>query len=207
MAKKNFYVVWEGLKPGIYKSWNDCKAMTQGYPNAKFMGFGTLEEAQQAFRMGKEAIQLSPTTAKPSPVSKDNAPYILNSLSVDAACSGNPGVMEYRGVHVGTGEEWFRQRFELGTNNIGEFLAIVHGLAELGKRQLNIPIYTDSMTALSWLRRKRCNSKLEQTPHTQELFKVVSRAEQWLSTHTWPQQILKWDTEKWGEIPADFGRK
>ena len=207
MAKKNFYVVWEGLKPGIYKSWNDCKAMTQGYPNAKFMGFVTLEEAQQAFRIGKEAIQLSPTTAKPSPVSKDNAPYILNSLSVDAACSGNPGVMEYRGVHVGTGEEWFRKSFELGTNNIGEFLAIVHGLAYLKTNNSTLPIYTDSRTAMAWIRKKHANTKLVLTPRNKALFELLQRAERWLAENKYSNKILKWETEYWGENPADFGRK
>ena len=209
MAKKNFYVVWEGLKPGIYKTWDECKAMTQGYPGAKFMGFATLPEAQQAYHDGKSATKPVSTVSaerKSSPVAA-NSSIIANSLAVDAACSGNPGIMEYRGVHVATGEEWFHKKYDLGTNNIGEFLAIVHGLAELNRRQLNIPIYTDSMTALSWLRRKKCNSKLDVTPDTKVLFDVIARAENWLAVNTWQQPVLKWDTDKWGEIPADFGRK
>lgn len=35
------------------------------------------------------------------------AAVIENSLAVDAACSGNPGPMEYRGVHVASRQEIF----------------------------------------------------------------------------------------------------
>jgi ribonuclease HI len=115
--------------------------------------------------------------------------------------------MEYQGVHVATREVWFHKKFELGTNNIGEFLALVHGIAELKRRNLSIPIYTDSMTALAWLRQKKCKTKLEQTNQTNELFNLVERAENWLKSNNFDTPILKWETEIWGEIPADFGRK
>ncbi|MBN2744298.1 ribonuclease HI [Breznakibacter xylanolyticus] len=206
MAKKNFYVVWIGLKPGIYRTWDECKAMTQGFPNAKYMGFATLVEAQNALANGAPNADTKQNPPHPSLQNKTGN-YIIDSLAVDAACSGNPGVMEYRGVHIASGQVWFHQKYELGTNNIGEFLAIVHGLAELKKRNLNIPLYTDSETALSWLRRKRCNSKLEINQQTTALFQIIQRAEYWLANNTWTQQVLKWDTENWGEIPADFGRK
>lgn len=203
MSAAKFYVVWTGRAPGIYTNWDECRKQVEGFDGARYKSYKTQEEAIAAF--GKKAPNLFASARKKEPT-KTGAP-ISNSLSVDAACSGNPGVMEYQGVHVITKEVWFHQKFELGTNNIGEFLAIVHGLAELNRRNINIPVYTDSQTALSWIRKKKCATKLPETEKTAELFNLIRRAEQWLLSNTWNQPLLKWDTENWGEIPADFGRK
>ena len=97
--------------------------------------------------------------------------------------------------------------FKQGTNNIGEFLALVHGLAELKKSKNLNPIYTDSITAISWVKKKKCNTKLERTEKTERLFLLVDRALIWLKTNSYNNKILKWKTKIWGEIPADFGRK
>jgi len=133
---------------------------------------------------------------------------IPNSLSVDAACSGNPGVMEYRGVYTATGQEIFRQGpFQQGTNNIGEFLALVHGLALLKQQNSTIPVYSDSVSAMAWVRNKKAKTTLEICPENQILFDLIARAEKWLRTNSYSNPVLKWETRIWGEIPADFGRK
>lgn len=133
---------------------------------------------------------------------------IWESLSVDAACSGNPGVMEYRGVWTSTRQEVFRVGpFREGTNNIGEFLALVHALALFKREHINLPVYTDSMNAITWVRKKKCNTKLVRSPNNEKLFNLIERAEFWLRTNTYTTPVLKWDTRQWGEIPADFGRK
>ena len=129
---------------------------------------------------------------------------IADSLSVDAACSGNPGKMEYRGV---TGQEIFHFGPVYGTNNNGEFLAIVHGLALLKQKNLNMPIYSDSRNAILWIKQKKCKTKLAPNAANAPIFDLIARAERWLHTHVYANAIIKWDTEKWGEIPADFGRK
>lgn len=204
MSPKKFYVVWTGRSTGIFTNWDECKKQVEGYDGARYKSFKTEAEAISAFSKKaprlygvKEDKKNGHVIAKP----------ILNSLSVDAACSGNPGVMEYQGVHVTSKEVWFHKRFELGTNNIGEFLAIVHGLADLNRRKINIPVYTDSMTALAWVRKKKCGTKLPENEKTMELFELIRRAEYWLNTNQWEQPLLKWETKEWGEIPADFGRK
>lgn len=133
---------------------------------------------------------------------------LLPALAVDAACSGNPGVLEYRAVIADTGTEVFhRGPYPQGTNNIGEFLALVLGLAYLKVHNLPWNIYTDSVTALAWVRQRKCKTKLPRTPQNAVLFDAVSKAEAWLRTNTYTTKIYKWDTEHWGEIPADFGRK
>ena len=128
-------------------------------------------------------------------------------IYTDGACSGNPGPMEYRGVHIASRQEVFHFGPTKGTNNIGEFLAIVHGLALLKQKGFDMPIYSDSVNAISWVRQKKCKTKLPRTAETEELFKLIERAEKWLRENTYTTRILKWETKEWGEIPADFGRK
>ncbi|HKL71272.1 MAG TPA: ribonuclease H family protein [Marinilabiliaceae bacterium] len=204
MSKVKYYVVWKGRKPGIYSTWAECQAQVMGFEKALYKSFPNQKEAETAYKQNPWSV-MNKNTKNAS--STSSASIISNSLSVDAACSGNPGKMEYRGVHVTSKEEWFLMKFPLGTNNIGEFLAIVHGLAELNRRNINIPIYTDSVTALAWVRKKKCGSKLEENAATAPLFELIRRAEKWLNENSWTQPLLKWETEKWGEIPADFGRK
>ena len=132
----------------------------------------------------------------------------VNAWAVDAACSGNPGPMEYQAIDLQTGARVFHFGPMHGTNNIGEFLAIVHALALLDKQgDKEKVIYSDSYNAILWVHNKKCKTKLEHTPQTEALYQIVARAENWLRTHNIQTRIIKWETKKWGEIPADFGRK
>lgn len=210
MSKNKFFVVWEGKEPGIYRSWDDCKRQIHGYEGAIYKGFATEAEAREAIGspcwdyVGKNAKAQKPTVEEIARVGMPN----FESISVDAACSGNPGLMEYRGVYTKTGEEIFRQGpFKDGTNNVGEFLALVHGLAFLKQKNSMLPIYTDSKTALAWLKTKKAKTKLDKTENNAILFELIRRAEKWLSENQYNTQVFKWETEVWGEIPADFGRK
>ena len=130
---------------------------------------------------------------------------MLDALAVDAACSGNPGVMEYQGIYIPTRTRVFYYKTQKGTNNIGEFLAIVHGLAYLKKHGLGQIIYSDSVNAMSWVR-KVCKSKLPQDESTAELWDLCIAPSSGLP-NSYSTEIRKWDTDRWGEIPADFGRK
>ena len=210
MSKNKFFVVWEGKEPGIYRSWEECKRQVNGFEGAIFKGFATEAEAREAMvspcwnYIGKNAKVKKLTTEE---ITKFGLP-IFESISVDAACSGNPGVMEYRGVYNKTGEEIFHQGpFKNGTNNIGEFLALVHGLAFLKQKNSQLPLYTDSKTALSWLKSKKTRTRLEKNETNAVLFDLIERAETWLLNNKYTTTILKWETSVWGEIPADFGRK
>ncbi|HNE51202.1 MAG TPA: hypothetical protein PLZ64_08675, partial [Chitinophagales bacterium] len=72
---------------------------------------------------------------------------------------------------------------------------------------LNVPVYSDSVTAISWVKRKKMNSQLVRSSENKVLFDLLERAEKWLHENTYTTKILKWETELWGENPADFGRK
>lgn len=206
MAKGNkYYVVWVGNKPGIYDSWQECQVQIKGFPQARYKAFKTREEAQSALESGSSYSTRKKALAAPA----NTRDIVWESISVDAACSGNPGIMEYRGVETKSKKEIFRQGpFEDGTNNIGEFLALVHALALLKKKGLNsYPIYTDSRTALSWVKNKKVKTTLAQNRKNAQLFDMINRAIEWLKANSFKNPIIKWQTENWGEIPADFGRK
>jgi len=200
-----FYVVWRGLTPGIYSSWTACEKQVKGIDGARFKSFKTREEAETAFELGPEKFQRISAIERNR--NKSNPP-VGSTIAVDAACSGNPGKMEYRGVFTETNTELFRSKvFEEGTNNIGEFLAIVHCLAWQQKKRINYPIYSDSQNAINWMKAGKARTKLFRSAKTEELFQLIERAEFWLKNNDFRVPILKWDTKSWGEIPADFGRK
>ena len=208
MAKgKKFYVVWSGLNPGIYLSWDACQAQIKGVKGAVYKSFDSKEEAERAY--ASSAYSYMKKKADTPTFTLDTLPPVVEryALAVDAACSGNPGPMEYRGVYLGDGKEIFHFGPVHGTNNIGEFLAIVHALAMLDKQGLKMTIYSDSRTAISWVRKKCCKTQLERTEETEQLFQLIERAEIWLKSHRVTVPIVKWETEQWGEVPADFGRK
>ena len=206
MAKKKYYVVWSGIQPGIYTSWEECQAQISGVKQALYKAFDNLEEAQRAYASPpQEYIGAAKKEKKVDHTQM--ASIIQNALAVDAACSGNPGMMEYRGVYIATGEEVFHFGPMFGTNNIGEFLAIVHGLALLKQKNLDLPIYSDSYNALLWVKGKKCKTKLPRDEKSEQLFGYIDRAEKWLKENGYSTKLIKWETDKWGEIPADFGRK
>lgn len=211
MTKKKFYVVWKGVTPGIYSSWDDCKVQVSGFENALYKSFPTLEEAEKAFSGNPWKSLQTQHRKRPGPgtaSTKTTGKFLPESIAVDAACSGNPGLMEYRGVFVADGAEIFHMGpMAEGTNNIGEFLAIVHALALLKQKGSAIPIYSDSVNALKWVKNKKCNTKLERTAVNKPIFDLIERAEAWLRSNSYPNPLLKWETKLWGEIPADFGRK
>jgi len=208
---KKYYVVWKGHNPGIYTSWEACKSQVQGVVGAQYKAFVNKQEAEDAAKSFYENYR-GLDTKKGAGLSEFELESIgkpvVPSLSVDAACAGNPGILEYRGVMTDSKKQVFaRGPYPEGTVNIGEFLAIVLGLAYLKQKRLKIPIYSDSNTAISWVSKRRVNTKLRRSAKNAALFDSIEKATEWLKTNEWNNPILKWRTDAWGEIPADYGRK
>lgn len=210
---RKFYVVWKGFSPGIYDSWEECKLQVTGFPGAEYKSFDSQEAATRAYRGDyNEQIQLLRSIAmnRRETVNYEAIPDIIkDSIAVDGACSGNPGPMEYRGVDVMTGAEIFHVGpLADGTNNVAEYLALIHVLAFLKKtNNTETVVYSDSRTALSWLRNRGHKSKLARTKNNDKIFDMLARADKWIQSNVSYNRVIKWDTEKWGEIPADFARK
>ncbi len=228
--KTKYYVVWVGRVPGVYDNWSDAEEQVLNFPGAKYKGFSSAAEAAKAFRGGDDdsnpadlgtlliaaadrrdgsaASAPRPGTDSVQPDYRSNPDIDKDAWAVDASCMGNPGIMEYRGVDLATGKEIFKiGPFQDGTNNIGEFLAIVHALAEMNRRNEWHNIYSDSKTAQAWIRNRQVKTQLKPTERNAKLFELLGRALVWIRSHSWPVRIMKWQTELWGEIPADFGRK
>ncbi len=227
MAKTKYYVVWEGRIPGVYDDYDDAMEQVYGYPNAKFKSFNSPEEATEAYRRGtpdsesrslgellagaslrKQSSGTKGGKARQTPDWRDFPEVDRSAWAVDASCLGNPGRMEYRGVDLATGEEIFRVGpFEDATNNIGEFLAIAHAFALMQQRGESHNVYSDSVSGMAWARKKKINTTLERTDRNEKLFNLMARALAWLMNNRPAGKLMKWQTELWGEIPADFGRK
>ena len=129
-------------------------------------------------------------------------------ISVDASISINPGgSFEYRGVDLATGKEIFRFNRDpkiLGTNNIAEYLAITHAIGYIDAKDLGYTkIYSDSMTAISWVNRKRTNSSFKH----KETDQIVIDATEYIQEAGVEYKVLHWKKKLWGEPPSDYGRK
>ncbi|HAV77664.1 MAG TPA: ribonuclease H [Anaerolineae bacterium] len=207
MPKKKYYVVWKGRKTGIFTSWSECEKQVKGFVAAEYKAFGSLKEAETAYNSKYEAYK-----GKSSSLGKwkdASVKPVRPSICVDAACSGSPGKMEYRGVFFESGEEFFKiGPFPDGTNNVGEFLAIVHALTWLLKHNKQVPIYSDSENAIAWVYTGKCKTKLKHTTSNAPIFMLIRSAENWLAENELRDDaVLKWKTDLWGENIADFGRK
>lgn len=203
MAQK-FYIVWKGRAPGIYATWDEARAQVEGFPGAQFVSAKNEALARAAFEGSYQEF----ITGNVNVTAKLIPPEVRQGYAVDASLPGESGLVEYRGVKIDRGREIFRHGpFAGGTNNIGEFLAIVHALALFKRRKITAPLYSDSRTALAWVREKRAKTELVRTERNAKLFEMIERAEAWLGENDYATPVLKWDTEAWGENPADFGRK
>jgi ribonuclease HI len=207
MPKQKYYVVWKGRKTGIFTSWAECEKQVKGFVSAEYKAFGSLKEAETAFQSKYEAYKGKSSSL--GQWKESEMPPILPSICVDAACSGSPGKMEYRGIFLDSGKEFFHVGpFPDGTNNVGEFLAIVHALTWLLKHDKEMPVYSDSENAIAWVFTGECRTQLKHTPRNAPIFVLIRSAENWLAENELRDNaVLKWNTNLWGENPADFGRK
>ena len=226
-----FYVVWKWKKTWIFESRNDCKKSVNWFPDAKYKSFSSIEDAKLALdewwekyyntslyenadgeiRKNKKNDLMKMTEYEKN-LMNEIVPFFSESIIVDAACSSNPWKMEYRWVDSQTWEQIFHEKFAIWTNNIGEFLAIVHWLKFLWNME-NKAIYSDSKIAISRVNLWKCKTKLNmewENGKKSDFIKLKSAiqdAEMRLKKNGIKHKILKWNTEDWGEIPADFGRK
>lgn len=210
MAKKKYYVVWDGRETGVYNSWESCKKQVLGYPGAVYKSFDSEELANEAFYDDSKE-HVGKNKKKPQLTEQQKKKYgepILESISVDGASSSRGGMSEYRGVFTHSAKEIFRQGpFPEGTNNLMEFLALVHALGYCKQKGILLPIYSDSRTAILWVQKKEIKTKQPRTKNNEQLFALIDRALKWLKENDYSNKILKWETKVWGEIPADFNRK
>lgn len=204
------YVVREWHKTGIFDNWSDCQKAVHGYKDAEYKSFTDKNLAAQAFGESYEQYKWVKTNGKIFSESEKKQIWqpIMSSISVDAACSSNPWILEFRGVTTDTCNEIFSfWPFPDGTVNIGEFLALVEGLKYAKANQVNL-IYTDSRTARARVRDRKVRTTLIQSDKNKVLFDMIQEALSWLLTNDISTiDIRKRETQLRGEVPADYGRK
>ena len=221
MAKQKYYVVWEGKNPGVYNTWAECQAQTDHYTGAKYKSYESKAAAETAFKAGwkgnwgtgaaasgKSGTSKSGKSWSRSAGVETSEEIDYDSISVDVGTRGNPGPVEYKGVDTQTGDVIFScGPIRKGTNNLGEFLAIVHALAHLKQEGSSKTVYSDSVNAMKWVKQKKVATTLPRDASTEEIWQLIDRAESWLRSHSYDNKVLKWQTKSWGEIKADYGRK
>jgi ribonuclease HI len=210
MKKQKYYVVWIGRQTGIFKSWGECEEQIKGYHGAKHKSFETLELAEKASN-GSSEDYIGSNESK-SELTAEQLMLIGNpiedSIAVDAAWNTISGIVEYQIVYTKDKKNIFKSAtYEDGTINIVEFLALVHALAHCKQKNIPLPIYSDSVTALKWTKDKEAHTSHKRSDKNVELFNLLNRAETWLKENEYENKILKWETAAWGENPADYGRK
>lgn len=132
-------------------------------------------------------------------------------IVVDGSSRGNPGAAAYKAVDLATGKELFNVNIGDSTNNIAEFIGLVHAIDYAIKNGYT-EVYSDSVTAIAWVRNKKANTKLKDTYRTKKSIDLMSRAEKHLislsvNKPNYFKLVNKWETNLWGENEADFGFK
>ena len=127
----------------------------------------------------------------------------VEGIAVDAAHSMKNGRTEYQGIDLATRQQIFYKNLGNQTTNIGEFLAVVEAVKYIIENDFQLRIiYSDSTTAIAWFKMKKTSST--------KPCKDLQRAEMFLralSADVDTIEIIHWDNKRWGETPADFGRK
>lgn len=213
MSKNKFYVVWKGRETGVFTDWTEVSKLIKGFRNAEYKGFANKESAELEFQLGspsgRSKINEVKVSEKPEGASSKTKAPDYECLTVDGSYLGSKNMMQYRCVWNASGEEVFGTKPILGGNqNIAEFLALVGAMKyRVVTKQYDLHIYSDSKTALSWVR----NKKIKSTYDLGQLDEIVQNriygALEFISKSGVAKNLFKWESALWGEIPADYGRK
>ncbi|MEE1027230.1 MAG: ribonuclease H family protein [Agathobacter sp.] len=157
MAKK-YYAVKKGRTPGIYMTWDDCRKMVDGFPDAKYKSFKTLEEAKEFIDSGIDN-KIDLINDNTDQVNKSENIYEMDNpyAFVDGSFNAVTGVYGYGGFLVnkdsrykiqgsGNDEEMSSMR-----NVAGEILgcmAAVKKAIELGLTE--VTVFYDYMGIEMW---------------------------------------------------------
>jgi ribonuclease HI len=190
--KKKFYTVWVGRNPGVYNTWDECKEQIHGFQNAVYKSFSTLEQAEEALKndnknfIGIDIFESSLSLIELETIGNP----LLDSICVDGAWNTQTHEIEYQGIYLKTSEKVFHfGPVSKGTNNIAEFLGLVHALAYCKNHLLDVVIYSDSQTAISWVKKKKAATKIEIDEYSRHVLSLVQRAEEWLKANDYKSKI------------------
>ena len=172
MAKRKFYAVVAGRKPGLYDEWfgaDNAEAQVKGLTNAIYKSFQSRAEAEAWYR---ERAGRAPTNIQISRADEPGADYFrLHAealqagkvvLYTDGGCMVNPGIGGYGVVllHKDRRKE-LSGGFARTTNNRMEIMACIAGLGAL-KERAQVVLFSDSSYVVNgiekgWAKKWRAN--------------------------------------------------
>lgn len=146
MAGK-YYAVRIGRTPGIYRTWDECRRMTYGYPGAVYKSFQTLEEAEVF--MGD--VLENDDEGKAGAVLPEVYAFVDGSYNQTTHVYGYGGFLVHDGTKEvlkgsGTDKEMAAMRNVAG--EVQGSMAAIERAVELGIS--NITIYYDYMGIEMW---------------------------------------------------------
>lgn len=131
--------------------------------------------------------------------------YIKDSINCDASYLHKSDIMEWQIKDTLTGQLLYNNKMQGGTSVIAEFFAIVDAMNYLCLNNVNIPIYSDCLVAMKWVKNKKCGTWREDL--SEEVEQLIAEYEVLLEEYDDKYEVIKWKTRMWGEIPSDFNRK
>lgn len=201
MKNNKYYVVFKGYNTGIYDNWNDCKKQVNGFSGALHKSFESPDEAEKAFEEYSESSNTNLEFEQPTS-------YSIKSIIVSGNCPNNFGEMSYQWNLVASTNNAKRKNLSIiGTKNIADFIAIIDLIKLTKKVKLNLPIYTNSKTAVNWILNKKCNHQLFVSKQTETVLALVKEHDEWLLNNIIENEILLWNSNSWGVFPIVSKRK
>lgn len=129
MATK-FYAVRKGLTPGIYRTWDECKAMVTGVSGAEYKSFPTMEAAEEYMGRGN----------KPD-IKSEAFSFVDGSFNIATGVYGYGGFIEYNGereVLMGSGNDAEMASMRNVAGEVLGSMAAIKRAIELGLGSLDI---------------------------------------------------------------------
>ena len=123
-----------------------------------------------------------------------------SGICTDAGTHGNPGPSEYN-VSDLNGNVLAHAHLGVHSNNFAELAGILAGISYAKTHRIS-DVWTDSQVCLFWIKNKRVGKDVHERDAVLNLIEAIHSELKGASVN-----LKKWDTKKWGEIPADFGRK
>ncbi|KAJ1678445.1 hypothetical protein EV182_004033 [Spiromyces aspiralis] len=175
-----YYAVRNGRTPGIYNTWDDCKAQVDGFSASRFRKFSTLEDAQ-GFISGRSSPGSAAAPPRPAgrpsggssgsgPRWQSTSAYPASSFSSPAPAPAPATVIYTDGASRGNGRAGSRAGYGVyfgpndprniseplagpsQTNQRAELTAIIEGMEKsMEQRGQHIIVNTDSHYAMKSL--------------------------------------------------------
>lgn len=129
----------------------------------------------------------------------------MDKIIVHSTANTKTKRMAYKGFNESTNKWIFKVKYKgYCTQNVADFMAIVHALHYCKINNIDLPIYNDNLVAIKWVKDKKVNSLLIKTKENHELFQSFENALVILKQNDFLNPILFWKKKELGNIKNPF---